>query len=175
MEERDEVARNDGPERYFRPLIQLRQPMVPRMMAVSHSAISPPPFSPNGTEPGFRPYATTLNGPNGVDHAMIYQTESPLSAAVPDFSPNPPSKAISELEAETTFTDEEVDNLQLVYNTEKDKVSGDNKQKTPFHNASSRTFSNGSIDGRSITEELLELNKRQGPTLANGDTPNSEL
>jgi la-related protein 1 len=175
-EERDEVAKNDGPERYFRPLIQLRpQPMVPQMMPVPHSAISPPQFSPNGTEPTFRPYAAALNGPNGVDHVIVYQTESPLSAAVPDFSPNPQHKAMSEIEAETTFTDEEVDNLQLVYNINKDKVHGEAKQKSSFHNASSRTFSNGSIDGRSITEELLEPHKHQGRTLTNGDSPDSEL
>ena len=173
MEERDDTARHDGPERYFRHPMQPRpQPVVQRMIVAPHSAISPPSFSPNGTDPNFRPYAPVFNGPNGVDHAMIYQNESPLSAAVPDFAPNLQPKANNELEAETTFTDEEVDNLQLVYNS---KGPGDTKPRSPFHNASSRTFSNGSIDGRTLTEELPELHKRQGRTLTNGDSPNSEL
>jgi la-related protein 1 len=43
----------------------------------------------------------------------------------------------------------------------------DSKPKTSFHNASSRTFSNGSIDGKSIAEELHD-NPRQGRTLTNG-------
>jgi la-related protein 1 len=174
MEERDESARNDGPERYFRHPMQPRpQPVVQRMIVAPHSAISPPPFSPNGTEPSFRPYVPVFNGPNGVDHAMVYQNESPLSAAVPDFAPSPqPKPTTNELDAETTFTDEEVDNLQLVYNS---KGPGDTKQRSPFHNASSRTFSNGSIDERTLTEELLELHKRQGRTLTNGDSPKSEL
>ena len=174
MEERDESARNGGPERYIRHPMQPRpQPVVQRMIVAPHSAISPPQFSPNGSEPSFRPYAPIFNGPNGVDHAMVYQNESPLSAAVPDFAPNlQPKSTTNELDAETTFTDEEVDNLQLVYNS---KGSGDTKQRSPFHNASSRTFSNGSIDGRNLTEEILELHKRQGRTLTNGDSPNSEL
>jgi la-related protein 1 len=169
MEERDESARNDGPERYFRHPMQSRpQPVVQRMIVGPHSA----PFSPNGSEPGFRPYVPVFNGPNGVDPAMVYQNESPLSAAVPDFAPNSqPKTTTNELDAETTFTDEEVDNLQLVYNS---KGSGDMKQRSPFHGASSRTFSNGSIDGRNLTEEL-EFHKRQGTSLTNGDSLNSEL
>ncbi len=173
MDERDETARHDGPERYFRHPLQPRpQPVVQRMIVAPHSAISPPPFSPNGSEPSFRPYAPVFNGPNGVDHIIVYQNESPLSAAVPDFAPSSQTKPANELEAETTFTDEEVDNLQLVYNS---KGPGDTKQRSPFHNASSRTFSNGSIDGRTLTEELLDLHKRQGRTLTNGESPGSEL
>jgi la-related protein 1 len=174
MEERDESARNDGPERYFRHPMQSRpQPVVQRMIVAPHSATSPPPFSPNGIEPSFRPYVPVFNGPNGMDHAMVYQTESPLSAAVPDFAPNlQPKSTTNELDAETTFTDEEVDNLQLVYNS---KGPGDTKPRSPFHNASSRTFSNGSIDGRTLTEELFDLHKRQGRTLTNGDSSNSDL
>jgi len=173
MEDRDESARHDGPERYFRHPMQPRpQPIVQRMIVAPHSAIPQSTFSANGGESGFRPYAPVFNGPNGVDHAIIYQNESPLSAAVPEFAPNSQTKLNKELEAETTFTDEEVDNLQLVYNS---KGPGDTKQRSPFHNASSRTFSNGSIDGRTLTEEFLDLHKRQGRTLTNGDNPNSEL
>lgn len=141
-------------------------------MPTPNSAVSPHTFSPNGTEPSFRPYANTISGTNGVEPPNVYHTESPLSAAVPDFSPNPPYNQFQDLEAETTFTDEEVEKLQLVYNH---KGPEDIKPKTAVHSPSSRTFSNGSIDGRMINEELLEHHKRQSRTLTNGDSPTSEL
>jgi len=128
-------------------------------------AMSPPPFSPNGTES--RPYgngasvAPILNG-NGNS----FHPETPLSAAVPDFSPGllPLNGTPDPLEAETTFSDEEVANLTLVF--AQPKGSDESKPKLPFHNASSRTFSNGSIDGRSIAEEIDD--NRQGRALTNG-------
>lgn len=173
MEDRDEIARNDGPERYYRLQIPVRpQQMPPRMMTAPQSAISPTSFSPNGVEPNFPPYSAALAGPNGTDHSNFYQTESPLSAAVPEFSPGSPPKLPNELDAETTFTDEEVDNLQLVYNH---KGPSDAKPKSAYHNASSRTFSNGSIDARSISEELVELQKRQSRPLTNGDSSSHEM
>ena len=173
MEERDEIARNDGPERYYRQQIQPRpQAMAIRMMAPPNSAISAPTFSPNDTEAAFRPHAPVMNGPNGVENASVYPVEPPLSAAVPDFAPSPSTTLLGELDSETTFTDEEVDNLRLVYNH---KGHAESKPKMPFHNTSSRTFSNGTIDARLVTEELLELHKHQGRTLANGDSPTSDM
>lgn len=161
MEDRDESARNVGPSR-FQPQYKAHQ-MAPLMMPNNH-AISPPPFSPNGTD--FRnygkgaPVAPILNG-NGSS----YHPETPLSAAVPDFAPGllPVNDAPDPLEAETTFSDEEVSNLTLVFTAP--HRSGDSKPK-PFHSASSRTFSNGSIDSRSIAEEVDEA--RQGRALTNG-------
>jgi la-related protein 1 len=172
MDERDETAKNNGPECYIRQQIHTRhQPLVPRMMAQPHPVMSPTTAGPNGAESSYRAYPTLPAPQNGVEHSADYITESPLSAAVPDFAPSPPSNELSELEAETTFTNEEVDNLQLVYNR---KSQADTKPKASGHSPSSRTFSNGSIDGMSITEELLEREKRQGRTL-NGGSSASEM
>jgi la-related protein 1 len=173
MEERDETAKNAGPERYTRLQIQTRhQPLVPRMMAQPHPVMSPTIVAPNSAESSYRAYPALPTSLDGVEHPIAYITESPLSAAVPDFAPSPPTNEMSELEAETTFTDEEVDNLQLVYNR---KSQGDTKPKVSGHSPSSRTFSNGSIDGRSIHEELLDLERRQGRTLINGGSPTSDM
>ena len=162
MEERIETARNEGPAHVYRPH---RSQQMGSMIMPGHHAMSPPPFSPNGTE--FRPYgygAPVAPIMNGNGHS--YHPETPLSAAVPDFSPGllPLNGHPDPLEAETTFSDEEVTNLTLVFAAP--KGADDPKPKLPFHNASSRTFSNGSIDGRSIAEELDD--NRQGRALTNG-------
>lgn len=167
-EERDESVRHDGPVSYYRQGPPQRTQHMPPMVMQGHPAVSPPVFSPNGIESTFRPYgngasmAPIFNG-NGVNYAP----ETPLSAAVPDFSPGllPLNSMPDPLELETTFTDEEVAHLTLVFATQK---GNDNfKPKVPFHSPSSRTFSNGSIDGRSIAEEIQD-DVRQGRTLTNG-------
>jgi la-related protein 1 len=162
MEERNETARNEGPAHVYRP--HGSQQMGSMIMPSNH-AMSPPPFSPNGTE--FRPYgnsAAVTPIMNGNGHS--YHPETPLSATVPDFAPGllPLNGLPDPLEAETTFSDEEVTNLTLVFAAP--KGADDSKPKLPFHNASSRTFSNGSIDGRSIAEEIDD--NRQGRALTNG-------
>ncbi|TVY81575.1 putative HTH La-type RNA-binding protein [Lachnellula suecica] len=159
VEDRDESARNDGPAQVHR-----RYPRMGQMIMPGNHAMSPPPFSPNGSE--FRPFgngapvAPVMNG-NG-NH---YHPETPLSAAVPDFAPGlmPMNGTQDPLEAEVTITDEEVLGLTMVFNP---NGADDSKPKIPFHNASSRTFSNGSIDGRSIAEEIDD--SRQGRPLTNG-------
>jgi la-related protein 1 len=162
IEERDETARNAGPARIFP--VHRSQPMGPMMMPSNH-AMSPPPFSPNGTE--FRGYGN--GGPvppvmNGNGNS--YHPETPLSAAVPDFAPGllPLNGTSDPLEAEVTFSDEEVLKLTVVFAAS--KGADGSKPKLPFHNASSRTFSNGSIDSRSIAEEIDD--NRQGRALTNG-------
>jgi la-related protein 1 len=178
VEERDEGARNDGPERFHRRLSH-RELMAAQMMPQNFQAMSPPAFSPNGTAPSFRqqngpgPLMPNSNGFTGYNDPSRH-TESPLSAAVADFAPGVTTfDAAGYAGAETTFTDTEVDNLNLVYNNL--RSNEDTKPKTPFHTSSSRTFSNGSIDGRSITEELQELEKRQGRTLASHDNRSSDM
>ncbi|TAQ87937.1 hypothetical protein B7494_g3742 [Chlorociboria aeruginascens] len=159
IDERDDSTKNNGPTSFIR----MAPPQRPQQHIVMspHQAMSPPTFS-NSGEPTFRPYgngipvAPLLNG-NG--HS--FHPETPLSAAVPDFSPGLLSfnGASDPLEAETTFTDEDVENLQVVFAAP--KGNEDPKSKTTFHPASSRTFSNGSIDGRSLAEELFD-DHRQG-------------
>ncbi|CZR60805.1 uncharacterized protein PAC_10701 [Phialocephala subalpina] len=173
MEDRDESVRNAGPSQHVRPHSVPRLHQMGPMMMQGHHAMSPLTFSPNGAPPTFTPYgngmpvAPTMNG-NGAFHP-----ETPLSAAVAEFSPSPfPINSTSDpLEAETTFYDDEVANLTLVF--ARPKSNDDPKPKLPFHNSSSRTFSNGSIDGRSIAEELHD-DSRQGRPLTNGSTHASE-
>ncbi|TVY54181.1 putative HTH La-type RNA-binding protein [Lachnellula cervina] len=162
MEERHETAKNGGPAQVFR---SHRSHQIGSMMMPGNHAMSPPPFSPNGTE--FRPYgngAPVVPVMNGNGNS--YHPETPLSAAVPDFAPGllPLNGTPDPLEVETTFSDEEVANLTLVF--AQPKGSDESKPKLPFHHASSRTFSNGSIDTRSIAEEIDD--NRQGRALTNG-------
>jgi la-related protein 1 len=168
MEERDESVRNAGPAYVQRQQLAQRPQHIGGMIMPSHHSMSPPAFSPNGTESSFRPFG---NGgsvppiPNG--NGTSYHPETPLSAAVPDFSPGllPLSGLPDPLEAEITFHDDEAAHLTVVFTLQ--RSHDDSKPKTSFHNASSRTFSNGSIDGKSIAEELHD-NPRQGRTLTNG-------
>ena len=166
VDERDESVRNAGPSYHHRQ--PKPQQQMPQMIFAGQHAMSPPAFSPNGTESSFH---TQLNGtgaaPAANGNGHNYHPETPLSAAVPDFAPGLlPLDGVSEdpLEAETTFTDEEVLSLTLVFASP--KTAGDTKPTSPFRSASSRTFSNGSIDGRSIAEETHD--DRQGRTLTNG-------
>jgi la-related protein 1 len=165
MEERDEVARNDGPERFYRQQSQRfqPQPFAPRMMGMPPSTMSPPAFSPNGTQQAYGAFANPTPPTNGVEHPVMYPNESPLSAAVPDFAPSAQPTESEVLAGETTFTDEEVEKLQLVYNRKEESGSTGNEQRN-----SRRTFSNGSIDGRTIGEELHESQSREASPLTNG-------
>jgi la-related protein 1 len=169
MDERDESVRNDGPT-FFPPQQPQRSQHIAQSMMPGHQSMSPQTFPHNGGEP-FRlysngaPVAPLLNG-NGNSYAP----ETPLSAAVPDFAPSLlPLNGISDpLDAETTFNDDEVGHLRLVFAFPKN--TDDTKPKSPFSSAPSRslrTFSNGSIDGRSIAEEIYD-DPRQGRALTNG-------
>lgn len=159
IEDRDVSVQNEGPQYHNRQ--QPRPQHLGQMVLSGNQAMSPPPFSPNGTESSFPPYpneapiAPIMNG-NGIGH----HPETPLSAAVPDFAPSlHPVNGLSDPLEEENFSDEEVAALMLVVTSPKSNV--------PFHNTSSRTFSNGSIDGSSIAEEIHEAH-RQGRTLING-------
>jgi la-related protein 1 len=159
MDERDPSVRNGGPT--FHRRAQRPQTVGPMMMPSPHPMS--PGFSPTSTEP-FQPYPNgaplvPMNG-NGV-----YQPETPLSAAVPDFAPSavPINGAVDPLEAETTFFDEDVANLKLVFASSK---GAEASKQTPYHSPSARTFSNGSIDRKALTEDAQE--DRQGRGLTNG-------
>jgi la-related protein 1 len=162
MEERDPSVRNAGPSYHHRSDPRGIQQAQQIVMHQGYPAMSPPMFSPNGTESRFppqygngSPVAPVLNG-NGSNH----HTETPLSATVPDFAPSQPpvNGTADHFEAETTFGDDQVANLKLVFASPKGNDA--TKAGAPFHNASSRTFSNGSIDGRSIAEEILDPRQR---------------
>lgn len=167
-EERDESVRNDGPAHFTHS-----SPVAHRLHHImpGHPSMSPTTFSPNGTDPNFRSYTngTTLPASSQINgNGDSYPSDTALSAAVPDFSPaqvpvNSQGTPDS-LEAETTFSDDEVSHLTLVFLP---KGNNDGSKPKPSFHSSSRTFSNGSIDGRSIAEELSS-DQRQGRTVTNG-------
>ena len=109
--------------------------------------------------------------PNGeMTDAQITQT--PLSAAVPDFAPGLPllnNHVLSQLEPQTpienSFSDEQVESLMIVIR----KPVTPATPFTPPSLASLRTFSNGSIDGRTISDELASYADRQSVSSTNGD------
>ena len=161
--ERDESVRNDGPAYYNHP-----SPIAQRSQNIlaNQHPLSPTTFTQNGATPytngvGMHVSSAQYNG-NGNNYA----SDTPLSAAVIDFTPGqiPLNGAPDLLEAETTFSDDEVSHLTLVFLPKGNKDGS--KPKSPFH-GSSRTFSNGSIDGRSIAEELFD-DLRQGRAQTNG-------
>ncbi|OBT51467.1 hypothetical protein VE04_09076 [Pseudogymnoascus sp. 24MN13] len=171
IEERDEAARNKGPERFYRQSHPRGQQMPQRMMPQGPQGGPPPPFSPNGVQ-SFTPYAAgspNMNGENGFVPPPMH--DSPLSAAVPEFAPAPAFNAADYVDVPTTFADEEISSLTVVYSQ---KASGEAPQRVPY-TANSRTFSNGSIDARVIAEELQEAEKRQGRPLTNGSSESSEI
>ena len=115
--------------------------------------------------PGVPP--PTMNGANEST------TQTPLSAAVSEFSPSVRSanhRNLSTPDPHTqqtiSFTDEQVDNLMICV---RPQASTSTTASPPFHTASSRTFSNGSIDGRSIGEELHKFAEQQPRPSVNGD------
>lgn len=163
IEERDESVRNDGPTYVPRPSHQRPQHMDAQMQLQMQSAGSPQAFSPNGTENGYRPYPAFTGPPgvNGLTNGDHSGSDTTLSAAVADFSPSlPPLNGAQHVDAETTFSDDAVSKLTIVFKASRSRV--------PFHNASSRTFSNGSIDGRSIAQEMQDTEKRQDRSQTSG-------
>ncbi|KAA6406374.1 MAG: hypothetical protein FRX48_09839 [Lasallia pustulata] len=201
VEERDPSAQNDGP-------VQMQQPRIP------HPQLMEEYYSPNGCSPtvsprgSFSPASGVLVDPeyrslNGIAPSFIppaslaiandsvadtHITQTPLSAAVPDFAPSMPSihnhgffsldsqtHPLSQLQSqaqtqslgENPFTDEQVESLVIVV---RKPVSPGAPIRVPFHTAASRTFSNGSIDGRTISDELSKFEDRQPQPLSNGDT-----
>ncbi|KAB8289502.1 hypothetical protein EYC80_010662 [Monilinia laxa] len=168
-EEREEsMKNNDGPTTLIRDSHappNMGQGMIPGQ------ELGSPAFGPGGND-----YMRYGNGaaqaPLANGNGGHYHEDTPLSAAVPNFTPGLlplNGNAVptpDPLASETTFTDEQVENLHLVFSQASHKTSDQKPARHPYHHSSSRTFSNGSIDGRSINEELYE--ERQGRSLING-------
>ena len=108
--------------------------------------------------------------PNSMTNGSYADTnQPPLSAAVSEFSPSVRSHTSRRFASpdprshETkAFTDDDVQHLQILVRQPINSVH------PPFHSASSRTFSNGSIDGRNLNDELSSLVERQ-PRSLNGE------
>ena len=180
-EDRDPSAQNDGP-------IQAQQPRAPQpqMYEVPQSIDDPSVISTHfiptnhGIGQSLYPLANGLPTPlvataaaptiNGnISDGPFAQTS--LSAAVPDFAPAVP--AVPPVPSQdfipmdpivtstSSFTDEQVESLMIVV---RKPVNASASSPPPFPSASSRTFSNGSIDSRTINDELSKNPESQpGP------------
>ena len=179
IEERDPSAQNAGPVQVEQPRI-VQPPMFGMPFGYDGSSEVATPYGPSnhfvddGSHNQSRagraaPLVSAVAPPtvNGnLTAAPVMQT--PLSAAVPDFLPNLAQSnghlGLSVQNADS-FTDEQVENLMIVV---RKPVNPSTPLLPPFASAASRTFSNGSIDGRTMNEELLRLEDRQQGPRPNG-------
>lgn len=161
MEERDESARNAGPKQFLvLQKINRHQPMA--RAASLGQAVPMPQMLPNGAQmyPGYVTPMAAMTSPIGHQNSVPSYPQSALSAAVPEFAPLQSFKPEDYVDAEVTFKDDELDHLNVVYSEKTPGASGESPvPKVPFHLASSRTFSNGSIDARMVTEEFDKQQK----------------
>ena len=118
----------------------------------------------DGTVPSFYPAASKRQSFGTIEKASNNgpMTSTPLSAAVPEFSPNPtfpnhegdnPVNPSSSLES--VFSDERVQSLTLVI---RDKRASAIPPRGPrFARASSRTFFNGSVDENTSLDSIAAM------------------
>lgn len=179
MEERDPSAQNDGPSPVAEPSFQ-QQPFYEAPYSLEpHHIISP---RPEGAAPRQNSDAVSLSGMatspsrpivnGGMDGGV--DSQIPLSTAGPDVTPglsmvNDTDKTLAVVyhPVENTFTDEQVDLLMIVV---RKSLNRSMQASPPFHSAASRTFSNGSIDGRTINEELTKFHEGEKLANVNGDS-----
>ena len=181
MDSRVPHARNDGPKFPAFPPLQTYgvsptfnegHEMLPR----SGTASVPPDniqyqSLDGATAPVNQVVTVPTQHPNGINPS----NQAPLSAAVSEFSPSARSatgRVFSSpdphAQGTSTISDEEMDKLVITFRAKPADVKA--PVLPPFHSASSRTFSNGSIDGTTISNELAKFERQSRPTL-NGDTP----
>lgn len=178
VDERDASVQNDGPllqtySQYpypfdYAPAFDDRQTVSPRSNAIGNSMDNVQYQSLNAVAPPFGPLSAESNP------ADASATRTPLSAAVSEFAPSVRSTNHRNFSAPdpntqgtSVFTDAQVENLRILV---RKPLNASAPIPPPFHSSSSRTFSNGSIDGRSIHDELSKFAERQSRPTANGDT-----
>lgn len=179
MEDRDTSAQNDGPSLQAPPhyphslnsipAFEDRLSFSPRSNAIGNPTDSQYHALNGGIGPSFDQGHTTA-GWNAPDASVA---RTPLSAAVSEFSPsvrsnNHRNSSTPDAHSQSTsvFTDAQVENLHILV---RKPLNAAASMPPPFHSSSSRTFSNGSIDGRSIHNELSKSAERQSRPAANGD------
>ena len=184
VEERVPSARNDGPpsaavhpfqmsQTYGAPqAFDDRSEMSPRSNAATVPLDNIQYQSLDGAAPSIS-QVVTVPPPqqNGVHPA----NRAPLSAAVSEFSPSvrsASSRVFSSPDphahATSIISDEEMEKLNITFRAKPPDVAA--PVLPPFHSASSRTFSNGSIDGTTISHELSKFAERQSRPTLNGDS-----
>jgi la-related protein 1 len=178
MNDRDASAQNVGPSlqappQYphstnYIPTFEDRQSLSPRPNALGNP-MGIQYHSLNGVTPSSDQGHPTA-GWNTLDASV---TRTPLSAAVSEFSPSVrsdnrrnPSTPDAHSQSTSVFTDAQVENLHILVRKPMNAAAS---MPPPFHSSSSRTFSNGSIDGRSIHAELSKSAERQSRPVGNGD------
>jgi la-related protein 1 len=192
IEEREPTARNETP-------VSMQQTYLPQLptwdpsrtythtpMLSSSAMVSPRSSGPAGQTRVTSVSTHSVNGtasaglpsasesiPNGyITNGHVSQT--PLSAAVPDFTPGlqPLSNStLAPLESShafppNSFSDEQVENLKIVI---RKPHSSPTSTRVPFPSAASRTFSNGSIDGSTLSAVISDLKDKRQASSANGD------
>ncbi|KAI4140301.1 MAG: hypothetical protein LQ341_003888 [Variospora aurantia] len=184
MEERDPSVQNDGSS----PVAEASFPQQPFHEA-SYGLDNYHFRSPRGEDTNPRQSSDTvitsriatspsrpiING--GVNKDMDSQISSlgavPDVASIPltlDNSDKTPANAYQP--TENTFTDEQVDLLMIVV---RKPFNHSLQALPPFHSAASRTFSNGSIDGRTINDEIVKFSECEKLTGINGESPSDVL
>ena len=179
MEERDPSARNEGPSQ--QSISQYSQLLNPPSTLENR-----PMLSPRSSNMGLPMENSAYHSFTGIvahveqdfttaepDSADALAIKTPLSAAVSEFAPstrysnrrNFPTPDPHN-QGTSVFTDAQVENLHILV---RKPVHATTPATPPFHSSSSRTFSNGSIDGRSINDELSKFAQRQSRPMMNGD------
>lgn len=178
IEDRDPSVQNDGPSQVQQPYLP-QQALYGAPYSLDDRQITSPrlmdTYSYQASEVASVPYSSTspsrprING--NEDGSAIAQT--PLSTPVPDSAPalsTPHHMEFTPLEIcspmENTFTDEQVDLLMIVVRKSPNHPA---QISPPFHSAASRTFSNGSIDARTINSEFGAVDGCLKPSSVNGD------
>ncbi|KAI9790667.1 MAG: hypothetical protein M1833_001780 [Piccolia ochrophora] len=182
-EERDPSAQNDGPNPIQHP--QMPQPFgLDGSFDVAPQTSSPTdtsrPIDASNNNTPFTPApdfgaSPVLSGstliPNGSANGESQLTQDDQSNLIPLHSPPNESHHVNGINAnpieaiEDAFSDEQVEHLVLVV-----RPQPNTRLETPFPYAASRTFSNGSIDGRSIADALSSSPNQAAPRVNGNGT-----
>ena len=174
MDERNPSARNEGP----RPGPPFQHPMYAAPPVFDERSEVSPRANPMSAPPDTMQFQSLDNSANPIDQAITpampmangfhSSAKIPLSAAVSEFSPAVRSTGPRNFSSPDPYS-QEMEKLNITFRAKPaDAAASD---LPPFHAASSRTFSNGSIDGNSISQELGKIADLKPTDSVNGDTP----
>ena len=165
MAERDPSAQNNGPTKVERPsapqLQMLEQPFAhgPQSAGAYDQRFTEGPYAMSGMTPAFYPNGTESGYGEITEEHRGRQVKSPSREhEVSPFDVNVESDGEAD-----TFPNDALVTLTVVV-----RKSTPPAQRAPYHSASSRTFSDGSIDSKSIFEDIKP--KTNGDAATNGDS-----
>lgn len=177
--ERDASAQNDGPNELHQPTVPVPPPVDARyVMQFPGSPVDVPTspshggaFQPlNGIAQGVSPVNGGPAGselPNGGHYPEggASQFSSMNVGAVPAFAPNASPNGVNP-EADS-FSNTQTKGLTVIVRKHEQAP----EKQPAFHSEGSRTFSDGSIDSKSIAEELHKVDAKQTGPETNGHGP----